>query len=460
MSSIWHACLSHLENEISSHDLNTWIRPLQAQEDKEFIKLFAPNQFIINHVIDNFLGKIEDAVYQFSSGQYKVRMGIGSIDTEEPAPEPAPEPVSNPLSTQVTATPQKKTKQKKEPAKKAVKTPNFINKAFTFENFVVGKTNQLAQSVALQTANKMGGSYNPLLIYGASGLGKTHLMHAIGNDTLDKNPNANILYLHAEKFVREMVKAFQQDKIDTFKNYFRGVDALFIDDVQFLAGKQRSQEEFLHIFNSLIEGGKQIVLTCDRYPKEIKKLDERLKSRFSSGLPAAIDPPDLETRTAILLSKAAETDVKLDEDVARFIAERIPSNVRDLEGALRRVIANSKFTGEAITIKFSEDALYDLMSISKKVVNIELIQQTVADYFEIKLVDLLSQSRKQSLTRPRQIAMLLARELTSHSLPEIGKAFSGRDHTTVMSACKRVQTLCTTDYQIQKDYTILTKRLS
>jgi len=285
-------------------------------------------------------------------------------------------------------------------------------------------------------------------------------MHAIGNAILAKNPNANIVYLHSEKFVQDMVKAFQQNSIDAFKEYYRNVDALFVDDIQFFAGKERSQEEFFHTFNSLLEKINQVVLTCDKYPKEIEGLEDRLKSRFGWGLPVAVEPPDLETRAAILMNKAQQNNVELPHEVAFFIGKRIPSNVRDLEEALRRVLANAEFTGAEITIDFAKEALHDLISLQDKLVSIENIQKTVAEYFKIRIADLLSKSRKQSVTRPRQIAMSLARELTSHSLPEIGDAFSGRDHTTVINACKRIKELRGSDYKVDEDYANLLRSLS
>jgi len=443
MSSIWNSCLSRLENEISANDLNTWIRPLQAQEENDVITLLAPNQFIIAHVKEHFLDKIEDAVYEFSSGQYTVKMAIG---TKNVKPEIS---VNRTRRTRGPAS---------EPQKK--KTPTFINTAFTFDNFVEGKSNQLAKAASLQVSENIGKAYNPLLIYGASGLGKTHLMHAIGNAILAKNPSANIVYLHSEKFVQDMVKAFQQNSIDAFKEYYRNVDALFVDDIQFFAGKERSQEEFFHTFNTLLEKKNQVVLTCDKYPKEIEGLEDRLKSRFGWGLPVAVEPPDLETRAAILINKAQQSNVELDHQVAFFIGKRIPSNVRDLEGALRRVLANAQFTGAEITIDFAKEALHDLISLQDKLVSIANIQKIVADYFKIRIADLLSKSRKQSVTRPRQIAMSLARELTSHSLPEIGDAFSGRDHTTVINACKRIKALRTSDYKVEEDYANLLRTLS
>jgi chromosomal replication initiator protein len=330
---------------------------------------------------------------------------------------------------------------------------------FNFENFVEGKSNQLARAASLQVSENIGRAYNPLLIYGSSGLGKTHLMHAIGNAILEKRPSAVVVYLHSEKFVQDMVRALQQNSINNFKEYYRAIDVLLIDDIQFFAGKERSQEEFFHTFNSLLDRKHQVVLTCDKYPKEIVGLEDRLKSRFGSGLPVSIEPPDMETRAAILMKKTAQTNVKLPQEVAFFIAKRIPSNVRDLEGALRRVIANAQFTGREITIEFTKEALHDLISLQDKLVSIENIQKTVADYFKIRVADILSKSRSQSVTRPRQIAMSLSRELTSHSLAEIGDAFSGRDHSTVINACKKVESLRKSDAKTDEDYANLLRSL-
>jgi len=312
----------------------------------------------------------------------------------------------------------------------------------------------------MQVSENIGKAYNPLLIYGSSGLGKTHMMHAIGNAVLQKNPSATVVYLHSEKFVQDMVKALQQNSINAFKEFYRGVDVLLIDDIQFFAGKERSQEEFFHTFNTLLEKKHQVILTCDKYPKEIIGLEDRLKSRFGWGLPVLIEPPDMETRAAILMKKAALVNIELAQDVAFFIAKRIPSNVRDLEGALRRVIANAQFTGREITIDFTKEALHDLISLQDKLVNIDNIQKTVAEYFKIRVADLSSKNRKQSITRPRQMAMCLARELTSHSFPEIGDAFGGRDHTTVMNACKRIAELKEADNKIAEDYSNLLRTLS
>jgi len=439
MSSIWNTCLSKLENEIPSNDFSTWIRPLQAVEKGDTLKLLAPNRFIIDHVKQHFISKIEDAVYEFSNGTLILQFEIGSKNTA-----PLIQPKLYKRSTE----------------KQKPKRSTFLNKAFTFDSFVEGKSNQLARAASIQVSENIGKAYNPLFLYGSSGLGKTHLMHAIGNAAIAKNPSAHVVYLHSEKFVQDMVQAFQHNTINAFKDYYRSIDILLIDDIQFLAGKERSQEEFFHTFNNLLDKKHQVVLTCDKYPKEIEGLEDRLKSRFGWGLPVAIEPPDLETRAAILIKKAALVNVELSHDVAFFIGKRIPSNVRDLEGALRRVVANAQFTGKEITIDFTKEALHDLISLQDKLVNIDNIQKTVAEYFKIRIADLSSKSRRQSITRPRQIAMCLARELTSHSFPEIGDAFGGRDHTTVINACKRVKALRDSDIKVSEDYQNLLRTLS
>jgi chromosomal replication initiator protein len=439
MSSIWNNCLSKLENEIPSGDFSTWIRPLQAVEKGDTLKLLAPNRFIIDHVKQHFLSKVEDAVYEFSNGTFLLQFEIGSKKST---------PLVQPRL------------QRKPAGKEKIKRSNFLNKAFTFSSFVEGKSNQLARAASIQVSENIGKAYNPLFLYGSSGLGKTHLMHAIGNAALEKNPTANIVYLHSEKFVQDMVHAFQHNTINAFKDYYRSIDILLIDDIQFLAGKGRSQEEFFHTFNNLLDKKHQVVLTCDKYPKEIDGLEDRLKSRFGWGLPVAIEPPDLETRAAILLKKASLVNIVLPQEVAFFIGKRIPSNVRDLEGALRRVIANAQFTGREITVDFTKEALHDLISLQDKLVSIDNIQKTVAEYFKIRIADLSSKSRRRTITQPRQIAMCLARELTSHSFPEIGDAFGGRDHTTVINACKRVKTLKNSDVKIAEDYQNLLRSLS
>jgi chromosomal replication initiator protein len=440
MNSIWNNCLAKLENEISSSDFSTWIRPLQSIESDTQIKLLAPNRFVLDWVKQHHFDKIEAAIREFSNGTLELSLEIGSKSSATPAAPTATKKVAKPAEKQ--------------------KVPDFLNKVFTFDNFVEGKSNQLARAASLQVSENIGKAYNPLLIYGSSGLGKTHLMHAIGNAVLAKRPSAVVVYLHSEKFVQDMVRALQQNAINSFKEYYRTIDVLLIDDIQFFAGKERSQEEFFHTFNSLLDKKHQVVLTCDKYPKEIVGLEDRLKSRFGAGLPVSIEPPDMETRAAILMKKTAQTNVILPQEVAFFIAKRIPSNVRDLEGALRRVIANAQFTGREITIEFAKEALHDLISLQDKLVNIDNIQKTVADYFKIRVADLLSKSRSQSVTLPRQIAMTLARELTSHSLCEVGDAFGGRDHTTVINACKKIKTLQNSDTKTAEDYANLLRSLN
>jgi chromosomal replication initiator protein len=335
-----------------------------------------------------------------------------------------------------------------------------INADFTFDSFVEGKSNQLAKAAAIQVAGNPGRAYNPLFIYGGVGLGKTHLMHAVANKLKERNGEARLAYVHSERFVGDMVRALQHNTINDFKAAYRSLDCLMIDDIQFFAGKDRSQEEFFHTFNALLESQQQVILTCDRYPKEVDGLEERLKSRFGWGLTVAIEPPELETCVAILMSKAAMTHVDLPEEVAFFIAKRIRSNVRELEGALRRVVATSNFTGRPITLEFAKEALRDLLALQEKLVTIENIQKTVAEYYKIRIADLLSKRRSRSIARPRQVAMALAKELTNHSLPEIGDAFGGRDHTTVLHACRRVKELRETERRIGEDYLNLLRTLA
>ena len=431
----WEQCLFDLQNSFDEQQFNTWVRPLQAIAENKIIKITAPNQYAVDWANKNlseyFIKKLKDSEYSF-------KFEVGGISQKISPKKPIIE------------------EDKKEIFNNKVK----FSSEFTFDNFVTGKSNELARAAAMQVSNNPAQNYNPFFIYGGVGLGKTHLMNAIGNNILLNNPDAKILYLHSERFVADMVRALQHNKIDAFKEFYRSADALLIDDIQFFAGKERSQEEFFHTFNALLEGNCQIVLTCDRYPKEVNGLDERLKSRFGWGLTQSIEPPELETRVAILQKKAAHIGTHLDTDVAFFIAKCIQSNVRELEGALRRVIANSQFTGKDITLAFAKEALYDLISLQNKMVSIDNIQKTVADYYKIRISDLLSAKRNRSLARPRQLAMSLAKELTSHSLPEIGDAFGGRDHTTVLHACKKIVELCATDNKIKNDLIHLRRALS
>jgi chromosomal replication initiator protein len=439
---LWGQCKHHLALEIPQPLFNTWIRPLQAREEQGCLLLLAPNRFVLQWISERFLQRICELAKEISqSDGFKIKLELGSVNKTQPilSSTPSPTPVQN---------------------TNAFANSNNVNDSLNFGNFVVGKSNQLARAAALQVAQNPGAAYNPLLLYGGVGLGKTHLMHAVGNIIQEKNPNAKVLYLHAERFVADMVKALQRNLMNDFKRFYRSVDALLIDDIQFFAGKDRSQEEFFHTFNALFEGDRQIVLSCDNYPKEIKGLEDRLKSRFGWGLTVAVEPPELETRVAILMSKAEQSNVNLPHEVAFFIAKRIQSNVRELEGALKRVIANAHFTGQPITIDFSREALKDLLAIQAKLVSIDNIQKTVAEYYKIKVADLLSKRRSRFLARARQIAMALAKELTNHSLPEIGEAFGGRDHTTVLHACRKVKELMTEAVEIKEDYMNLLRILS
>ncbi|UEX78057.1 chromosomal replication initiator protein DnaA [Sediminicurvatus halobius] len=443
--SLWKGCLRRLEREIPDQQLNTWIRPLQAQEDGEQLRLYAPNRFVLDWVREHFSHRIEELLAsQRPDAPPRLALQIG---TQAPPPEAPRRPSSRPANAEATA-------------RSVMPSASSLNSHFTFDTFVEGKSNQLARAASMQVVENPGGAYNPLFIYGGVGLGKTHLMHAIGNALLRNRPRAQVLYLHSERFVADMVKALQHNAINEFKRHYRGVDALLIDDIQFFARKERSQEEFFHTFNALLEGQQQVVMTCDRYPKEVQGLEERLKSRFGWGLTIAIEPPELETRVAILMSKANQEGIDLPNEVAFFIAKRIRSNIRELEGALRRVVANSQFTGAPITVDFTKAALRDLLALQDKLVTIENIQKTVAEYYKIRVADLLSKRRSRSITRPRQVAMALAKELTSHSLPEIGDAFGGRDHTTVLHACRKVVALRESDTRVDEDYNNLMRTLS
>lgn len=443
MSSVWNDCVKKLEEEIPSQQLNTWIRPLQAIEDQPVLKLLAPNRFVLDWVKEHYLSKIEGALSSgFNNNPWTVELEIGSKSIQRPA-----ELLRKSNISVRTLGPPKT-------------ISSNLNSAFTFDTFVEGKSNQLAKAASIQVAENVGRAYNPLFIYGDVGLGKTHLMHAVGNMILQHSPNSKVCYLHSEKFVGDMVKALQHNAINAFKEHYRSLDALLIDDIQFFAGKERSQEEFFHTFNTLLEKKHQVVLTCDRYPKEIKGLEERLKSRFGWGLPIAIEPPDLETRVAILKNKAILSGTLIPDEVAFFVGKRIRSNVRELEGALRRIIANAHFTGQEINLEFAKDALRDLIALQDRSINIENIIKTTADYYKIRVSDLLSSKRSRSITRPRQIAMCLAKELTNQSLPEIGRAFGGRDHTTVLHACRKISELRESDAKISEDYMNLYRTLS
>lgn len=439
-TTLWNRCIRDLQAELPEQQFNTWIRPLQAVEDGQVLKLLAPNRFVVDWLQQNYIERILELVDGAGKETCEVVVEVGSR---------AAAPVPTVLSATAVS---------RGPA--ATPIASRLNPEFTFTGFVEGKSNQLARAAAMQIGQNPGKSYNPLFIYGGVGLGKTHLMQAIGNAMLERDPGARVSYVHSERFVGDMVRGLQHNTISEFKRSYRSLDALLIDDIQFFAGKERSQEEFFHTFNALLEGHRQIVLTCDRYPKEVNGLEERLKSRFGWGLTVAIEPPELETSVAILMTKAANDGVELPEEVAFFIAKRIRSNVRELEGALRRVIANSTFTGRPISLDFAKEALRDLLALQDRLVSIENIQKTVADYFKIRVADLLSKRRSRSVARPRQIAMALAKELTNHSLPEIGDAFGGRDHTTVLHGCRRIAALRETEKRVEEDYLNLLRTLT
>ena len=443
-ASLWNRCLRLLESEIPEQQFNTWVRPLQAVEENGVLKLLAPNRFVVDWLTQNLRARIEELMGAVADTDVpQIQLEVGSR-----AGASAPvvvSPAGNGARTR-----------RAEP----IVIGSRLNPDFTFANFVEGKSNQLAKAAAQQVGENPGRAYNPFFIYGGVGLGKTHLMHAVANLMRATNPEARVAYVHSERFVSDMVKALQHNTINDFKTAYRTLDALLIDDIQFFAGKERSQEEFFHTFNALLEGQQQVILTCDRYPKEVAGLEERLKSRFGWGLTVAIEPPELETCVAILMSKASAARVELPEEVAFFIAKRIRSNVRELEGALRRVVANSHFTGRPITVDFAKEALRDLLALQDKLVTVENIQKTVAEYYKIRVGDLLSKRRSRSIARPRQVAMALAKELTTHSLPEIGDAFGGRDHTTVLHACKRIKDLRESQTRMGEDYSNLLRTLT
>jgi chromosomal replication initiator protein len=444
--SLWQQCLIRLENELPAQQFNTWIRPLHAIENGENLCLLAPNQFVLDWVRKHHFETISQTLHDIGpnpSAQVQLDIGSSKKITDRPT---QPVVVNAGSVSEVVAEP--------------VQHKSNLNPGFTFDSFVGGKSNQLARAASMQVGENPGGAYNPLFIYGGVGLGKTHLMHAVGNLILKNKPTARVVYLHSERFVADMVKALQHNAINDFKRFYRTVDALLIDDIQFFANKERSQEEFFHTFNALLEGQQQVILTCDRYPKEVDGLEDRLKSRFGWGLTAAIEPAELETRVAILMSKASQSNIELPNDVAFFIAKRIQSNIRELEGALRRVIASARFTGHPISLELAKDALRDLLALQDKLVTISNIQKVVVEYYKIRIADLLSSRRSRSITRPRQIAMALAKELTTHSLPEIGDAFGGRDHTTVLHACRKVVELRDSDNRINEDYNNLLRTLT
>ncbi|MCH1449444.1 MAG: chromosomal replication initiator protein DnaA [Litoricolaceae bacterium] len=455
----WDICVEQLAAELTTEQLNTWIKPLQVEETVQSILLFAPNRFVKDWVTDRYLDRIQSFYSQHVGGTFQVTVRVGSSGPMAIATDRAVDVPKKPVK--INHEPVVETKIR-EPAvvEGSIKHSNRLNVDFRFNNFVEGKSNQLARAAAQRVSEKPGSEYNPLFLYGDTGLGKTHLMHAVGNQIRSHNPDAKIIYVHSERFVADMVKALQLNAIADFKRVYRNVDALLIDDIQFFAGKEKSQEEFFHTFNSLLEGGQQIILTSDRYPKEIDNMEDRLKSRFGWGLTVRLEPPELETRVAILINKAQESGVELKRDCAFFIAQKVRSNVRDLEGALKRVLANAHFFGQAITLDFVRETLRDLIAVHDRQISVDNIQRMVADYFKIKISDLLSKRRNRSVARPRQVAMALCKELTDHSLPEIGDAFGGRDHTTVLHACRKIKELSDTDLAIRDDYNNLLKALT
>jgi len=485
-STSWQHCIDCLKVELPSQQYNTWIRPLKANIDADVLRISAPNRFILDWVKGKFLSRIEELVTESSGEPLQINLevfdlrqqGVAILPDREQSEiqQSSAQPLAKQIVKKATGTESVQEQQPLlEPIQKngqqerrnmgiviegKLRHRGALNTENNFKNFVVGKSNQLARAAAMQVAENPGYAYNPLFIYGGVGLGKTHLMHAIGNYLVDKKPGAKVVYLHSETFVATMVSALQLNAISEFKRFYRSVDALLIDDIQFFAGKERSQEEFFHTFNALLEGGQQIILTCDRYHKEIKGLEERLKSRFGWGLTVAVEPPELETRAAILMNKAELSNIELPYDAALFIAQRLRSNVRELEGALKRVIAHANFKGEPINLELIKEALRDLFALQDKLVTIDNIQRSVAEYYKIKMADMLSKRRNRSVARPRQVAMTLSKELTNHSLPEIGDAFGGRDHTTVLHACKQIKKLRDSSIDIQEDYNNLLRSLS
>lgn len=503
-SAIWDQCTELLQKELSAQQFNTWIRPLIVEESPQQFCLVAPNRFILDWVNQKFIHRIHELLHdvchqmgQATPETVEVRVANRQMAAFQSSPRPqeptpqvyagestpistddvvnSPEPQrasptqstfsNSPYSEESNHKPVQFSQRTAQPSKAedvdgGLKHRSGLNKDFTFESFVEGKSNQLGLAAAMQVVENPGESYNPLFIYGGVGLGKTHLMHAVGNGMLARNPNAKIVYLHSERFVADMVKALQLNAINDFKRYYRSVDALLIDDIQFFAGKDRSQEEFFHTFNALLEGNQQIILTCDRYPKVISNVEERLKSRFGWGLTVEVEPPELETRVAILMKRADKMGIELPHDAAFFIAQRIRSNVRELEGALKRVVANSSFTNRPISVDLVREALKDLLALQDKQVSITNIQRVVGEYYKVKVAEFTSKRRSRSVARPRQMAMALSKELTNHSLPEIGDAFGGRDHTTVLHACRKIKELISTDADIEQDWINLQRLLT
>lgn len=446
MENFWLSCLSRFEKEIPSQQFNTWIKPLRIESEGDKIQLIAPNRFVSQWIKDKFLVRIKEIAHEHFDHPVSIELVITSVNNNQNEDKQSASVQTNPIALK--------------PAKIIKPDNSRLNPAFTFDSFVTGKANQLARAAALQVAEHVGVAYNPLFVYGGVGLGKTHLIQAIGNFVKENNPDAKISYIHAERYVSDVVRAYQHKAFDDFKKHYHSLDLLLIDDIQFFSGKNRTQEEFFYAFNALIEARKQIIITCDSYPKEISGVEDRLISRFGWGLTVAIEPPELEMRVAILLKKAAAEKIKLDENVAFFIAKQIRSNVRELEGAMKRVLAYSRFNGQPISLDLAKEALKDLLAVQNRLISIENIQKTVADYYKMKVADMYSKKRTRIVARPRQIAMALAKELTQHSLPDIGEAFGGRDHTTVLHACRKIAELRQIEQVINKDFEVLLQVLT
>jgi chromosomal replication initiator protein len=439
MNSFWRHCLSHFERELPQQQFVTWIKPLRCQTEGDTLTLVAPNRFVLQWIRDKFYARIQELAAEQLQRPVEIRLLLAEKEVATPI-------LNIPAAAEV-------------PQPKVSRDISRLNTAFTFTTFVTGKANELARAAATQVAEKPGAAYNPLFIYGGVGLGKTHLIHAIGNHLLGHAPESKIRYIHAEQYVSDVVRAYQHKAFDDFKRYYHSLDLLLIDDIQFFSGKSRTQEEFFYAFNALIESHKQVVITCDTYPKEISGMENRLISRFGWGLTVAVEPPELEMRVAILLKKAEAEALKLDESVAFFLAKHIQSNVRELEGGLKRVLAYARFSGQELSIDLCREALRDLLAVQNRQVSIENIQKTVADYYKIKVSEMYSKKRSRNVARPRQIAMALAKELTQLSLPDIGEAFGGRDHTTVLHACRKIADLRINNSDITRDVNSLLKVL-
>ena len=442
MNSFWRFCLAQFEKELPPQQFTTWIKPLQIRTDGEALTLVAPNRFVQQWIRDRFLVRIEQLAREHLQRSIEVRLTLAERDIPTPGPNPTPAAVTAGGL-----------------AKPSSREVSRLNPAFTFDTFVTGKANDLARAAAMQVAERPGSAYNPLFIYGGVGLGKTHLIQAIGNHLRAHAPETKIRYIHAEQYVSDVVRAYQHKSFDDFKRYYHSLDLLLIDDIQFFSGKNRTQEEFFYAFNALIEAHRQVVITCDTYPREISGIENRLISRFGWGLTVSVEPPELEMRVAILLKKAEAEGVRLDENVAFFLARHIQSNVRELEGGLKRVLAYARFTGHPLSVDVCRDALRDLLAIQHRQISIENIQKTVADYYKIKVSEMYSKRRSRNVARPRQVAMALAKELTQLSLPDIGEAFGGRDHTTVLHACRKIAVLKSTNSDLTRDFNSLLKVL-